>query len=239
MPSPSVDPRPGLSRLLAVTLALFLAATAAPAQEGLAIPAPEADLPATGTELQTAILAGGCFWGVQGVFQRVQGVTSAVSGYAGGSAETAQYRQVVRGNTGHAESVRITYDPAQISYGQILQIFFSAAHDPTQLNRQGPDIGPQYRTAIFPQDAAQADVARAYIDQLNRARLHDAAIVTTIEPGQEFYPAEDYHQDYLTNNPNQPYIVINDLPKIDHLERLFPDRFRPDPVLVAETGIDG
>ena len=235
MPSPLAEIAPRLRAPLAA-LVLSLAAPLAQAQEGLAIPAPEQDLAAT-EGLQTAVLAGGCFWGVQGVFQHVEGVANAVSGYAGGTAETAHYPMVGRGNTGHAEAVRITYDPQQVSYGQLLRIFFSAAHDPTQLNRQGPDIGPQYRSTIFPQDEEQAAIARAYIDQLNRTRLYDAAIVTTIEPGHAFHPAEAYHQDYLFNNPTQPYIVYNDLPKIEHLRQLFPDLWRDDPVLVAEVGI--
>lgn len=220
---------------LALALALSLAAPLAQAQEGLAIPAPEQDMPASG--LQTAVFAGGCFWGVQGVFQHVAGVVSAVSGYAGGEAATAHYEQVGRGDTGHAEAVRVTYDPAQVSYGRLLQVFFSAAHDPTLLNRQGPDVGSQYRTAIFPQDEAQATTARAYIAQLDASRLYGAPIVTSIEPGRPFYPAEGYHQDYLFNNPHQPYIMFNDLPKIEHLRRLFPDLWRDDPVLVAETGL--
>lgn len=220
---------------LALALALSLAAPLAQAQEGLAIPAPEQDMPASG--LQTAVFAGGCFWGVQGVFQHVAGVVSAVSGYAGGEAATAHYEQIGRGDTGHAEAVRVTYDPAQVSYGRLLQVFFSAAHDPTLLNRQGPDVGSQYRTAIFPQDEAQATTARAYIAQLDASRLYGAPIVTSIEPGRPFYPAEGYHQDYLFNNPHQPYIMFNDLPKIEHLRRLFPDLWRDDPVLVAKTGL--
>ena len=236
MPLPLAEmTRPPRLAALILALALAQSLTTAQAQEGLALPVPERDVTAA-TGPQTAVLAGGCFWGVQGVFQHVAGVTNAVSGYAGGAADTAHYRTVGRGDTGHAEAVRISYDPAQVSYGQILQVFFSAAHDPTQLNRQGPDIGSQYRTAIFPQDEEQAAVARAYIEQLNKARLHDAAIVTGIEPGQAFYPAEDYHQDYLVKNPTQPYIVQNDLPKIEHLRRLFPDLWREDPVLVAEAG---
>ena len=233
MPSPSAETvRP----LRLAALVLLLSLTTAQAQEGLALPAPERDPKAAGP--QTTVFAGGCFWGVQGVFQHVAGVANAVSGYAGGAAETAHYPAVGRGDTGHAEAVRITYDPAQVSYGQLLQVFFSAAHDPTQLNRQGPDIGPQYRTAIFPQDEAQAATARAYIEQLNATRLFDAAIVTSIEPGRPFYPAEAYHQDYLFNNPTQPYIVHNDLPKIEHLRRLFPNLWRDDPALVSEAGMD-
>lgn len=202
------------------------------AQEGIAIPAPALDEAAhPGTE--TAVFAGGCFWGVQGVFQHVDGVTRAVSGYAGGDRDTASYHVVGSGRTGHAESVEITYDPSRISYGKLLQVYFSVAHDPTQLNRQGPDTGTQYRSTIFPQDADQAKIARAYIAQLDAAGVFDRSIATTVEEGRAFYPAEAYHQDYLTLNPTQPYIVYNDLPKIANLERLFPDLWRPDPVLVG------
>jgi peptide-methionine (S)-S-oxide reductase len=199
------------------------------------IPAPAAEEQAAAQTATTevAVLAGGCFWGVQGVFQHVNGVTNAVSGYAGGDKKTAQYETVGTGRTGHAESVRISFDPRKISYGRILQIYFSVAHDPTQLNRQGPDYGPQYRSAIFPTSAEQARVAKAYIGQLNQARVYKAAIVTKIEPDKEFFAAEDYHQDFLTRHPSHPYIVYNDLPKIDDLKRLFPDVYRPDPVLVA------
>src|SRR5229473_1387847 len=200
------------------------------------IPAPAADEQAAAdgqATAETAVLAGGCFWGVQGVFQHVSGVTSAVSGYAGGEKNTAHYEMVGSGRTGHAESVRITFDPRKISYGRVLQIYFSVAHDPTQLNRQGPDVGTQYRSAIFPANAEQARVAKAYIAQLNQARVYDAAIVTKIEPGREFYAAEDYHQDYMTLHPTQPYIVYNDLPKIDDLKKMFPDLYRADPALVA------
>ncbi len=200
------------------------------------IPAPAVDeRAAAGVQAasETAVLAGGCFWGVQGVFQHVRGVSSAVSGYAGGDKSTAHYDMVGSGGTGHAESVRITFDPRKISYGRILQIYFSVAHDPTQLNRQGPDVGTQYRSAVFPLSAEQARVAKAYIGQLNQARVYDAAIVTKIEPNRDFYAAEDYHQDYLTLHPAQPYIVYNDLPKIEDLKRLFPDAYRADPVLVS------
>jgi peptide-methionine (S)-S-oxide reductase len=203
------------------------------AEEAHVIPAPAAaGKPGLGTA-ETAVLAGGCFWGVQGVFQHVKGVTSAVSGYAGGDKKTAQYEIVGTGQTGHAESVRITFDPRQISYGRILQIYFSVAHDPTELNRQGPDVGTQYRSAIFPTNAEQAQIAKAYIDQLNQARMFKAQVVTKIEPGKEFYPAEDYHQDFLTLHPNYPYIVYNDLPKLDDLKRIFPDLYRANPVLVS------
>jgi peptide-methionine (S)-S-oxide reductase len=207
------------------------------AEEGRAIPTPAVDEASTQETSEVAVLAGGCFWGVQGVFQHVQGVNSAVSGYAGGEKGTAQYETVSRGATGHAESVRITFDPRKISYGRILQIYFSVAHDPTQLNRQGPDRGTQYRSAIFPLNAEQARVAKAYIAQLNQAHTFDAAIVTKIEPGKSFFPAEDYHQDFLSRNPSYPYIVFNDLPKIDNLKRLLPDFYRADPVLVASAGL--
>jgi peptide-methionine (S)-S-oxide reductase len=163
------------------------------------------------------------------VFQHVKGVENAVSGYAGGDAGAAQYEAVSTGRTGHAESVRVTFDPRTISYGRILQIYFSVAHDPTQLNRQGPDSGTQYRSAIFPANAEQARVAKAYIAQLNQARVFDAAIVTRIEPDKTFFPAEAYHQDFLTRNPTYPYIVFNDLPKIASLKRLYPDVYRAEP----------
>jgi len=218
-------------------LALAIAVLSGPrssAEEARAIPGPALDEPATsnaGTEV--AILAGGCFWGVQGVFQHVGGVIDAVSGYAGGARDTAHYQLVSTGSTGHAESVRVAFDPRRISYGHILQIYFSVAHDPTELNRQGPDTGTQYRSAIFPADAQQAEVAKAYIAQLEAAHVFPTPIVTRIEPGHAFYPAERYHQNYLTLHPNQPYIAINDLPKIESLKRLFPQLYRADPVLVA------
>src|SRR6202048_2997186 len=183
-------------------------------------PAPLIDEPAGQTHAEVAVLAGGCFWGVQGVFQHVAGVTQAVSGYAGGSQATAQYTTVSTGTTGHAESVQITFDPQQISYGHLLQIYFSVAHDPTELNRQGPDVGTQYRSAIFPTTAEQASVAKAYIDQLEQAAVFKAPIVTRIELDKTFYAAEAYHQDFLTRNPNYPYIVVNDLPKIEALKRV-------------------
>ena len=197
-----------------------------------AIPAPALDEPASGAS-ETVVLAGGCFWGVQGVFQHVKGVTSAVSGYTGGEKRTAEYETVSTGSTGHAELVEVTFDPHQVSYGKILQIYFSVAHDPTELNYQGPDTGTQYRSAIFPTDAEQAKIAKAYIAQLNQAHVFDAAIVTKIEPGKTFFRAEGYHQDYLTLHPTQPYIAYNDIPKVEALKRIFPDAYRPDPVLVA------
>jgi peptide-methionine (S)-S-oxide reductase len=196
------------------------------------LPAPTADVPSGQATSAVAVFAGGCFWGIQGVFQHVKGVTSAVSGYTGGDKSTAIYEVVSSGSTGHAESVQVTFDPRVISYGQLLQIFFSA-HDPTELNFQGPDYGSQYRSAIFPMSAEQADVAKAYIAQLNQTHAFDKAIVTTIETGRTFYPAEGYHQNYLTLHPNDAYITINDLPKIENLKRLFPDQYRADPVLVG------
>lgn len=207
------------------------------AEEGLQIPPPAVDEASGAGKAEVAVLAGGCFWGVQGVFQHVEGVANAVSGYAGGDAQTAQYETVSGGMTGHAESVKITFDPKKISYGRILQIYFSVAHDPTQLNRQGPDRGTQYRSAIFPADDEQARVAKAYIAELDQAKLYHAAIVTKIEPGRSFYPAEAYHQDFLTFNPTYPYILYVDMPKIASLKRLFPKLYREDPVLVSEAGV--
>jgi peptide-methionine (S)-S-oxide reductase len=213
--------------------ALGLAVFPAAAEGARVLPAPVLDEPATpAATSETVVLAGGCFWGVQGVFQHVKGVTAAVSGYAGGAKDTAHYETVSMGTTGHAESVQVTFDPRQISYGRILQIYFSAAHDPTELNRQGPDTGTQYRSAIFAASPAQADIATAYIAQLTKAHAFDAPIVTAIEPGKTFYPAEEYHQDFLTRHPDYPYIVVNDLPKIDSLKRLYPDLYRADPALV-------
>jgi peptide-methionine (S)-S-oxide reductase len=223
--------------LAALLLAGAAAGSPGLAQEGIPIPAPAAAASAGGGgDTEVAVLAGGCFWGVQGVFQHVAGVENAVSGYAGGERGTASYRVVGSGRTGHAEAVAVSFDPEAISYGEILQIFFSVAHDPTELNRQGPDVGPQYRSAIFPQSEAQARIAKDYIAQLDAAGVYDSGIVTTIEPGRAFFPAEAYHQDYLTRNPTQPYIVHNDLPKLGNLQRLYPDVYRADPVLVSEAG---
>ncbi len=197
------------------------------------IPGPALDEPAgSNGASETAVLAGGCFWGVQGVFQHVKGVSEAVSGYAGGDASTAQYETVETGNTGHAESVRITYDPNQVSYGQLLHIFFAVAHDPTELNRQGPDSGNQYRSAIFPQNDIQQKVADAYIAQLNQAKVFDAPVVTRTDRDSGFFPAEDYHQDYLNSHPTAAYIAINDMPKLDDLKQQFPELYREQPVLV-------
>lgn len=218
------------SVLLLVALVVRIVPTAA--QEGIALPPPAVDLPASQAASEVMVIAGGCFWGVQGVFQHVKGVSDALSGYAGGAKSTAIYEVTNSGTTGHAESVQVTYDPRQITYGQLLQIFFSVAHDPTQLNRQGPDTGTQYRSTIFAANAAQAEIAKAYIAQLDQARAFKRRIVTTIEVGREFYPAEKYHQDFLVRNPTYPYIVYNDLPKIENLKRLFPARYRAEPVLV-------
>jgi len=217
--------------LLLPVLTTLLTGRLSAACEAREIPAPVIDEAAGAASSETAVLAGGCFWGVQGVYQHVGGVMSTVSGYAGGVKETAQYYTVGRATTGHAEAVRVTFDPRKISYGRILQIYFSVAHDPTELNRQGPDTGAQYRSAIFPANAEQARVAEAYIAQLNKARVFDGAIVTKIEPNKAFYPAEAYHQDFLVQHPNHPYIVVNDLPKIGELKRLFPDLYRPDPLV--------
>jgi peptide-methionine (S)-S-oxide reductase len=202
--------------------------------KAVSIPPPAFDeMPSSGATA-TATFAGGCFWGVQGVFQRVQGVLKAVSGYAGGKEETAHYELVGSGTTGHAETVQITYDPSKITYGKLLQIYFSVVHDPTQLNRQGPDRGPQYRSTIFPADAKQREIAQKYIAQLDAAHVFPAKIVTTLEDGKAFYPAEGYHQDFLVRNPNYPYIVINDIPKVRNLSQMFPDIYRTQPVLVTQ-----
>lgn len=198
-------------------------------------PAPAVD-PADPSPTATAVLAGGCFWGVQGVFQHVAGVKSAVSGYAGGGAQTANYESVGTGSTGHAEAVRISYDPRQISYGTLLRIFFSVVADPTTLNRQGPDRGTQYRTAIFPTTAQQQAIAQAYIAQLDAAKLWKRPIVTRVERYRGFYPAEKYHQDFLIRKPDYPYIVYNDLPKVEALRVAFPTHFRKPPVTVHPVG---
>ena len=221
----------GVAILLAFGARLVLSPSAA--EEGRAIPPPAMDEQAAdNATTEVAVLAGGCFWGVQGVFQHVEGVIGAVSGYAGGEASTAQYEKVGSSRTGHAESLRVTFDPRKISYGRILQIYFSVAHDPTELNRQGPDVGPQYRSTIFPTSEEQARIAKAYVAQLEAAHVFGRKIATTIEPGRAFYPAEDYHQDFLTRNPHNPYIMINDLPKIAELKRLFPKLYRDKPALV-------
>ena len=214
-------------------LAVSLKGISRQAEVPRTVPPPAVDEPAGARTSEVAVLAGGCFWGVQAVYQHTKGVTNAVSGYAGGEQRTAHYEMVGTGRTGHAEAVEVTFDPRVVSYGQLLQIFFSVAHDPTELNRQGPDDGPQDRSTIFPMNDEQAKVAKAFIAQLNAARIFDRTIATTIEPGRTFFPAEGYHQDFLVRNPRYPYIVINDLPKLDDLKRMFPDRYRSTPVLVA------
>ncbi|MYM24614.1 peptide-methionine (S)-S-oxide reductase MsrA [Duganella sp. FT135W] len=220
---------------LAAPIALLSALTACAAEEAVVIAPPAVDEPAGSEHSATAIFAGGCFWGVQGVFQHVKGVTSAVSGYTGGEARTASYEWVERGDTGHAESVKITYDPTQISYGKLLQVFFSVAHNPTQLNRQGPDSGTQYRSAIFPQTASQRAVAEKYIAQLDASHAYKKPLVTKIEMDKKFYAAESYHQNYLTLHPSDPYIVYNDAPKLVDLKRIAPDLYRADAVLVHKA----
>lgn len=192
-----------------------------------ALPDPVEDSPRASTKgEQIAVLAGGCFWGIEAVFEHVKGVTSAESGYSGGSSGTAQYEKVSMGTTGHAEAVRVRFDPSQVSYGQLLKVFFSVAHDPTELNRQGPDSGAQYRSAIFYANEEQKRVAQAYIEQLNQAKVFPRPIVTQLVPLQAFYEAEAYHQDYLNNHPDQPYIVINDLPKVENLRKQLPDLYK-------------
>jgi peptide-methionine (S)-S-oxide reductase len=223
-----------LTRTALVAGMLLGAAPLARAAESAVIIPPPAESAPQAQGLQRIVLAGGCFWGVQGVFQHVKGVMSAVSGYAGGSPDKANYSAVSTGRTGHAESVEVTFDPQVVSYAQILQVFFSVAHDPTQLDRQGPDVGSQYRSEIFTQDDAQATFAKSYIAQLDKAGVFRQKIVTKIEPLKTFSAAEDYHQDYLVHHPYQPYIVFNDLPKIDNLKRLFPDLYRATPKLVAD-----
>jgi peptide-methionine (S)-S-oxide reductase len=226
---------PWFAAVAAITLVATGVRSATQTGKARVIPAPAEDEIAGDAKTEVAVLAGGCFWGVQGVYQHVKGVSRALSGYAGGPSSSANYETVVRGRSGHAESVQVTFDPSQVSYGKILQIFFSVAHDPTELNRQGPDVGTQYRSTIFPANARQEKAARAYIAQLNHARVFDAPVVTTIEMVRPFYAAEDYHQDYLIRNPSNPYIVFNDLPKIGELKRVFPDLYRSSPVLVNRS----
>jgi peptide-methionine (S)-S-oxide reductase len=216
------------ARFALILFTSLLGATAcnARANPSLAVPAAVADAPrATTPGQQTAVVSGGCFWGVQAVFQHVKGVISATSGYSGGSAKTAEYEVVSTGETGHAESVEIVYDPSQITYGELLRVFFSVAHDPTQLNRQGPDEGAQYRSSIFYSSPEQKRIAEAYIAQLDKAGIFPRPIVTQVVPLQAFYPAEAYHQNYAALHPNQPYIVFNDAPKVEHLRQEFPDLY--------------
>ncbi|WP_244487443.1 MULTISPECIES: peptide-methionine (S)-S-oxide reductase MsrA [unclassified Aureimonas] len=203
------------------------------AEAAVVIPAPGLDEASAAKGLKIARFAGGCFWGVQGVFQHVKGVEKAVSGYAGGDEDAATYEAVSTGATGHAETVEVTYDPKEVSYGKLLQVFFSVAHDPTTLNSQGPDHGTQYRSAVFPLDAEQKAIADRYIAELDKTGAFGAKIVTTTSAVPAFYPAEAYHQDFLTLNPTYPYIVYNDLPKIENLKKVFPALYRETPVLVS------
>ena len=207
------------------------------AEPAVVIPPPAHETPDKNAGLETAVIAGGCFWGIQAVYQHVKGVSNAVSGYAGGAKKDADYQSVSAHMTKHAEAVRVTFDPKQVSYGKLLQIYFSVAHNPTELNRQGPDSGPQYRSEIFPQSAAQAKTARDYIAQLDAAHVFKRPIVTkTGTMKAAFFPAEAYHQDYATLHPTQPYIVYNDAPKVQNLKKLFPALWREKPVLVSEAG---
>jgi len=230
--SPFLAPLAAL--VLTAAAAAFWQTPARSAEDAVVIPPPAIDeKAAAGTE--KAIFAGGCFWGMQGVFQHVKGVSKAVSGYTGGSAKNAVYEVVGTGRTGHAESVEITYDPSKVTYGQLLQVYFSVAHNPTQLNYQGPDQGTQYRSTIFAENGEQKKIAESYIAQLDKAKAFGKPIVTTLETGKTFYPAEDYHQDFLTLNPTYPYIVYNDLPKIENLKALFPKLYSEKPVLVLAS----
>jgi peptide-methionine (S)-S-oxide reductase len=227
---------PIIGALMLIPLLGFSASPLQAAEPAVTIPPPSVDeqAPASG-EMQTAVLAGGCFWGMQGVYQHTKGVTQAVSGYAGGQKDTAHYQMVGSGRTGHAESISVTFDPRVITYGKILQIYFSVAHNPTELNYQGPDEGTQYRSAIFYANSDQKRVATAYIDELQKAHVFSSPIVTKLEAFSGFYPAEDYHQDFLVLHPNYPYIVFNDLPKVDNLKKLFPDYYRETPVTVMAS----
>jgi peptide-methionine (S)-S-oxide reductase len=216
----------------ALALTALLAQPAIGSSDPVKLPPPAADITSSATT-ETAVFAGGCFWGVQAVFQHTRGVLNALSGYAGGDKGSASYQLVSAGRTKHAESVEITYDPRQVSYGKLLQIYFSVAHDPTTLNRQGPDVGPHYRSAVFYRTPEQKRVTEAYIAQLDAAKAFRSKIVTQVTPLEAFYPAEAYHQDYATLNPNQPYIVYHDKPKIANLKALMPEVFREKPVLVG------
>jgi peptide-methionine (S)-S-oxide reductase len=219
----------------AVALSTFLLGCTASADTvNKAIPAPAVDTPAAEAKgSQVAVLAGGCFWGLQGMFEHVQGVTQVVAGYSGGEKATAHYEMVGTETTGHAESVKITFDPKRVSYGQLLRLYFSVAHDPTQLDRQGPDRGPSYRSEIFFANASQERIARAYVQQLTAAKVFASPIVTKIEPLKAFYAAEDYHQDYLILHPRDGYIVVNDQPKIAALKQVYPSLYRATPVALV------
>jgi len=222
-----------LRKLPWLSLLAWLSLSACGAESVTRLPAPAFNPPTTQAKTESAVLAGGCFWGVQGVYQHLRGVKNVLSGYAGGERGSANYQSVGQGDTGHAESVEIVYDPSQVTYGDILQVFFSVVHDPTQLNRQGPDTGPQYRSAIFYSSETQKKVAEAYIAQLDKAAVFGSRIVTRVDPLKGFYAAEDYHQDYLLNHPDQPYIAFNDLPKVRNFERTFPALYNARPVTVA------
>jgi peptide-methionine (S)-S-oxide reductase len=213
--------------------ALVWVASTRAADAPVAAPAPLLDNHRAAGPLQSAVLAGGCFWGMQGVFEHVRGVHRVLAGYSGGPRESAQYENVGTGRTGHAESIQVLFDPAQVSYGELLQVYFSVAHDPTELNHQGPDSGSQYRSAIFYADDLQRQIAQSYIAQLDKAHVFTRPIVTQVDTLHGFYPAEDYHQDFYLKNPDYPYIVVNDLPKISSLKRLFPQYYRDAPVQVA------
>ena len=223
-----------LPTLLAV-LGVAWQLTSGAAEVTANLPPPSLDNPKQAGPLQTAVLSGGCFWGVQSVFEHVKGVQKVVSGYAGGDRSTARYQDVGTGTTGHAESVQVTFDPAKVSYGELLQVFFSVAHDPTQANGQGPDIGSQYRSMISYSDDTQKNIASAYIAQLGKTGVFSRPIATKVDHLKGFYPAEGYHQDFLALNPSNPYIVYNDLPKIANLKRLFPDYYSDRPVLLAQA----
>ena len=230
-------PRLGTALGAAALAALPLAFQLAPARADSAahaLPPPAMDASPGGSRLQTAVFSGGCFWGVQGVFEHVKGVTQAVSGYAGGSIADPSYEQVSTGATGHAESVRVTFDPARVSYGKLLQIFFSVALDPTEVDQQGPDSGTQYRSELFVSGPDQERVARAYVAQLGAAHVFARPIATRIDPAGAFYPAEGYHQDYLVHHPDNPYIAINDMPKVRSLQLLFPDNWQATPVTTGK-----
>jgi peptide-methionine (S)-S-oxide reductase len=218
--------------MMLIVFALLVQVTACAAERAVSIPAPSVDNPKAAGPLQTAVVAGGCFWGVQGVFEHLTGVRRVLSGYAGGEKNSAEYETVSGGDTGHAESVQITFDPQQVSYGQILQVFFSVAHDPTQLNRQGPDTGTQYRSSIFYADDAQKKIAAAYIAQLQKTGAFRGPIVTRVDPLKGFYEAEGYHQDFLLTHPTDAYIVFNDLPKIRNFQKTLPTLYQPKPVTV-------
>lgn len=232
--------RPSSNTFLSIVALAFLIvvgvighSASSSAEKATVVAPPRVDEPAPTATYETSVFAGGCFWGIQGVFEHVAGVSKAVSGYTGGEASTARYEDVGLGDTGHAESVQVTYDPKKITYGQLLQIYFSVGHDPTQLNRQGPDRGTQYRSAIFPMNASQQHVADAYIAQINADHVFSAPLATTVEAGKTFYPAEAYHQDFLEHNRGYGYIIANDLPKLANLERVFPDRYRSDAAMVT------